>query len=166
MFDAIKLKNTILSWIEEEDIKTLEVINPSSDFQLVLENAFGLGLAIDIAKPKNKSFIINAIKIKYPTEMQKSFLLLTEIEKFKFLEMIKRTLLVQDVDFTLSANMDYLDIVKYVYLEDLTRTIFMKSIKSIRNAATITISTLIEEFSLIATPTPHHTHSNLISPYG
>lgn len=166
MFDLTKLKNKISTWIKEEDIKISEVKTTLSDFQLVLENAFGLNLVIDIAKPKNKSFLVTAIKIIYPEEMQKSFSLLTDIEKFKFLEKIKRNLLEQNVDFNLSKKMDHIDIVDYVYLEDLTRTNFMKSIKSVRNAATITVSTLIQEFSLIHNPTPHHTHSNLISPYG
>lgn len=166
MFDEMNLKSKISSWLEEEDINISEVVNPQSEFQLILENAFGLGLVIDIAKPKNKSFLINAMKIKYPSQMKESFSLLSPIQKFKFLEMIKRNLLELNVDFTISSEMDHLDIVNYVYLEDLTRTVFMNSLKSIRNAGTITISLLTEEFSLIRTPTPHHTHSNMISPYG
>ena len=166
MLDGLKLKNKISSWLEEEDIKISEVKNSLSEFQLVLENAFGLELVIDIAKPKDKSFIINAMKIKYPIPMRESFSSLSSIQKFKFLEMIKRNLLKLNVDFSISSEMNHLDIVNYVYLEDLTRTAFMNSLKSIRNAATITISLLIEEFSLIRTPTPHHTHSNMISPYG
>ena len=166
MSDMGDVKGKVFSWLQEEEIEISEVKNPLSDFQLTLKNAFGMDLVIDIVKPKDKSFIINAIKINYPAQMQKSFSSLTNIEQFKFLEKIKRNLLEQNVDFNISKDMDHLDIVNYVYLEDLTRTIFMKSIKSIRNAATITISTLIQEFSLIHTPTPHHTHSNLISPYG
>jgi len=166
MYEGIHFKDKICSWLVEEDIKISEVTNPLSDFQLTLKNAFGLNLVIDIAKPKEKSFIIIAIKIKYPQEMQTFFSSLTNIEKFEFLEKAKRILLEQNVDFTMSENLDYLDIVNYVYLEDFSRTIFMNSIKSIRNASIITISTLIEEFSLVNNPTPHHTHSNLISPYG
>lgn len=166
MLNIEELKTKIKSWLEEEGIKISEVTNQSSDFQIVLDNVFGLGLVIETTKPKNKSFLINGIKIHNTPEIQKGFSLLNTLEKFEFLEYLKRELLSQGVDFNLSKKMDDLTIASFVYLEDLTRTLFMNSIKSIRNSATIVISILLEKFSLSESPTPHHSHSHLISPYG
>lgn len=166
MLDREELKTTIKSWLEEEGVKVFEVTNPLSDFKIVLDNAFGLDLVIEITKPKNKLFLINGVKLHITPEIQKGFSSLNAIEKFEFLEYLKRELMSQGVDFNLSSKMDDLTIVSFVYLEDLSRTLFMNSIKSVRNSATIAISTLLEKFSLTKNPTSHHSHSHLISPYG
>jgi hypothetical protein len=166
MLDLEEIKKKIKSWLEEEGVKVSEAANPSYDFKIVLENAFGLDLVIEITKPKNKLFLVNGVKLHITPEIQKGFSSLNTIKKFEFLEHLKRELLGQSVDFNLSSTMDELVIVHFVYLEDLSRTIFMNSIKSVRNSATISISTLLEKFSLSNNPTPHRSHSDLISPYG
>lgn len=140
------LKLKIRRWLEEEGVIVKEIEHRESDFRFVLNNAFGIGLIIDITKPKGKSFLVNGTEIKNSTEIQQKFSGLTEIEKFEFLELLKRDLLTQGIDFGLANGIEYITITHTLYIEDLSRTLFMDSVKSVRNATTFAISTLIEEF--------------------
>ena len=159
-------KEIIKKWFKLDRIETYETKNNLADFQLVLKNVFGLGFTIDIAKPKDNSILQIAMKLNNSKEIQEGFASLTVEEKLRIVEVLKMELLKLDVDYAISANLDSVMLANIVYLEDMTRTTFMKSLKSVRNAALMTISILSGRFNPGYESTPPHTHLDISSPYG
>lgn len=161
-----KLKNDIKAWLVEDEVKVYDVPTKFTDFHLLLSNAFGLGLEIDISKLKNKSIIVFGVRLRNPPTIQEGFTLLSEEEKIKALEELKRDLLKLGVEYNISAEFSEVTIVKEIYIQDMTRTSFMESLKVIRNAAIFLISILSEKLAVKQVATPPHSHSDLPSPYG
>lgn len=159
-------KEEIKGWFALDHVETSEVKNDLADFQLVLKNVFGLGFAINIAKPKDNSILQIVMKLESPKVIQDGFASLTGAEKLQHVEELKMELLKLDVDYEISANLDSVTIADVVYLEDMTRTIFMDALRSVRNAALVTISILSRKFNPGYEPTPLHTHLDVSSPYG
>jgi hypothetical protein len=159
-------KESIKNWFKLDRIETFEVTNNLADFQLVLKNVFGLGFTIDIAKPKDNSILQIAMKLSNSKAIQDGFASLTVEEKLLIVEVLKMELLKLDVDYSISANLDAVMLANIVYLKDMTRTSFMKSLKSVRNAALMTISILSGRFNPGYESTPPHTHLDISSPYG
>ena len=166
MFESENLKSEIIGWLTEDDVKAAEITIGSSDFQLVLSNAFGLGLEIDIAKPKGKSIIVFGTKLQNPPAVQQGFMSIDDMEKIRTIEALKRDLINLGVEYSISDNFSTVMIVKELYLQDLTRTVFMESLKLVRNAAIFVISILSEKLATEQTATPPHSHADLTSPYG
>jgi len=166
MFESENLKSEIIGWLTEDDVKAAEITIGSSDFQLVLSNAFGLGLEIDIAKPKGKSIIVFGTKLQNPPAVQQGFMSIDDMEKIRTIEALKRDLIKLGVEYSISDNFSTVMIVKELYLQDLTRTVFMESLKLVRNAAIFVISILSEKLATEQTATPPHSHADLTSPYG
>jgi hypothetical protein len=166
MSEFDNLKNEIKGWFAEDDVKASEITIGSADFQLVLSNAFGLGLEIDIAKPKSKSIIVFGTKLQNPPAVQQGFLLIGDVEKIRTIEELKRDLIRLGVEYRISDNFSTVMIVKELYLQDMTRTTFMESLKLVRNAAIFVISILSEKLATEQTATPPHSHADLTSPYG
>ncbi|MDE1861401.1 MAG: DUF2299 family protein [Thaumarchaeota archaeon] len=161
-----KLKSDIKIWLTEDEITVSEVTPKYTDFHLLLSNAFGLGLELDISKLTNKSIIVFGTKLRNSLPVQQAFMALTEEEKIKILEELKRDLIRLGVDYNISANFSDVVIVKELYIQDLTRTCFMESLKMVRNAAIFVISILSEKLAIKQIATPPHSHSDLPSPYG
>lgn len=166
MLEIESLKSDMKGWLAEDDVKASEITNSSADFQLVLSNAFGLGLEIDIAKPKGKSIIVFGTKLQNPSAVQQGFMSLGDAEKIRTLEKLKRDLIRLGVEYSISDNFSIVTIVKELYLQDLTRTAFMESLRLVRNAAIFVISILSEKLATEQTATPSHSHADLTSPYG
>lgn len=162
----VDYKEEIKKWFALDHIETSEVKNNLADFQLVLKNVFGLGFTINIAKPKDNSILQIVMELASPKVIQDGFASLTAEEKFQHVEELKMELLKIDVDYEISANLNSVTIGNIVYLEDMTRTSFMKSLKSVRNAALVTISILSGSFNPGYESTPSHTHLDISSPYG
>jgi len=159
-------KEEIKKWFSLDHIETSEVKNNLADFQLVLKNVFGLGFVINIAKPKDNSILQIVMELASPKVVQDGFASLTAEEKLQHIEELKMELLKIDVDYEISDNLDSVTLGNIVYLEDMTRTSFMKSLKSVRNAALVTISILSGKFNPGYESTPSHTHLDISSPYG
>ncbi len=166
MLQTEKLKNDIKAWLVEDEIKASEIATKFTDFHLLLSNAFGLGLEVDISKLKDKSIIVFGIRLRNPPTIQKGFTALAEEEKIKILEELKRDLMRLGVEYNISAEFSDVVIVKELYIQDLTRTSFMESLKQVRNAAIFVISILSEKLASKQIATPPHSHSDLPSPYG
>jgi hypothetical protein len=166
MLNVTELKNKIKDWLRTDVLPFSEAKNDYADFQFVLSNAFGLGFVIDIAKPKNKQILAFAMKLISPPQILQEFSSLDEVEKMKILEGYKRELLKMGVDFVISDDMKDLTIIYHLYIEDITHTLFMGSLKLVRNASLIIISTLSERFASGTSSIPPHSHSELSSPYG
>lgn len=98
--------------------------------------------------------------------VQESFATLTDEEKLQTVEALKMELLKLGVDYEMSTNLDFVTLADMVYLEDMTRTTFMGSLRAVRNAALMTISILSRRFNLGYESTPPHTHLDVSSPYG
>lgn len=162
----VDYKEEIKKWFSLDHIETTEVKNNLADFQLVLKNVFGLGFTINIAKPKDNSILQIVMELASPKVIQDGFASLTAEEKLQHVEELKIELLKIDVDYEISANLDSVTLGNIVYLEDMTRSSFMKSLKSVRNAALVTISILSERFNPGYESTPSHTHLDISSPYG
>lgn len=162
----VDYKEEIKKWFSLDHIETSEVKNNIADFQLVLKNVFGLGFIINIAKPKDNSILQIVMKLASPKVVQDGFASLTAEEKLQHIEELKMELLKIDVDYEISDNLDSVTLGNIVYLEDMTRTSFMKSLKSVRNAALVTISILSGKFNPGYESTPSHTHLDISSPYG
>ena|SRR5574337_26578 len=162
----VDYKEEIKKWFSLDHIETIEVKNNLADFQLVLKNVFGLGFTINIAKPKDNSILQIVMELASPKVIQDGFASLTAEEKLQHVEELKIELLKIDVDYEISANLDSVTLGNIVYLEDMTRSSFMKSLKSVRNAALVTISILSERFNPGYESTPSHTHLDISSPYG
>jgi hypothetical protein len=160
------LKTEINEWLIEDDLNSTEITIASADFQLVLSNAFGLGLEIDIAKPKSKAIIVFGTKLQNPPAVQQGFMSIDDVEKIRTIEELKRDLIKLGVEYNISDNFSTVVLVKELYLQDLTRTTFMESLKLVRNAAIFVISILSEKLATEQTATPPHSHADLTSPYG
>lgn len=166
MSEIQNLKSELTRWLVEDEIESSEVENKDADFQLILSNAFGLGFTIDIAKLKGKPILDIVIKLTNSSAIQQGFASLTDEESMMLLENLKRELLRLGVDYNLSVNIDTVTLIKFVYLENMTRTLFMESVKLVRNAALIVISTLSQRFESGYESTPPHSHLHVSSPYG
>lgn len=166
MSEIQNLKNKIHNWLAESGIDNIETSNEYADFQLMLSNAFGLNFNIDVAKPKQKSMLQIVIKLVFPTEIQQAMNSLDDEETLKLLESLKRELLKIGVDYELPTKLDGITFAKFVYLDDITRTLFMESLTVVRNAALFVISLLSERFMTGYESTPPHTHLHVSSPYG
>ncbi|HJT10233.1 MAG TPA: DUF2299 family protein [Candidatus Nitrosotalea sp.] len=166
MSDIQSLKNRIRDWLVEDEIEAVEILNDYSDFQFTLSNAFGLGFTINVAKPKQKSVLQIVTKLSHPPEIQKSMSSLDDEEKLELFESLKVELLKIGVDYEISDNLDSITFVKFVYLNDMTRTLFMESLKMVRNATLLVISLLSRRFTTGYQSTPPHTHLHVSSPYG
>lgn len=166
MLDIASLKSKIKEWLMVDSLPFSEIKNDYADFQFVLSNAFGLGFVIDIAKPKNKPILAFAMQLLNPTKIQQGFVLLSDVDKMKLLEGLKRDLLKLGVDYNVSNDMKVVTIINHLYVEDITHTLFMESLKIVRNASLIVISTLSEKFTSGIASMPPHSHSELNSPYG
>lgn len=164
--DITDLQNKIKGWLSTDVLPFSEIKNNYADFQLVLSNAFGLGFVIDIAKPKNKEILAFAMQLINPPQIQQGFSSLNGVEKMKLSEGLKRDLLKLGVDYNISDDMKVVTIVYHLYVEDMTHTLFMESLKLVRNASLIVISTLSEKFTSGTASMPPHSHSELNSPYG
>lgn len=166
MSNVTELKNKIKDWLMTDALPITEAKNDYADFQFVLSNAFGLGFVIDIAKPKNKQILAFAMQLISPPQILQAFSLLDDVEKMKILEGFKRELLKMGVDYVISDDMKHVTIIYHLYIEDITHTLFMGSLKLVRNASLIVISTLAERFASGISSIPPHSHSALSSPYG
>lgn len=167
MLDTTALQNRIKDWLMIDGLPFSEAKNDYADFQFVLSNAFGLGFIIDIAKPKNKQILAFAIQLINPPQILQGFSSLDGgVEKMKILEGLKRELLKLGVDYIISDDMKDVTIIYHLYVEDITHTLFMESLKLVRNASLIVISTLSERFATGTASIPPHSHSELSSPYG
>lgn len=125
-----------------------------------------MGFTIDIVKPKDNSVLQIVMNLENPKVIQEGFASLTEEEKLEVVEALKMELLKLGVDYEMSANLDSVTLAGMVYLEDMTRTTFMESLRAVRNAALMTISILSRRFNLGYESTPPHTHLDVSSPYG
>lgn len=159
-------KEEVKKWFALDHIETSEVQNNLADFQLVLKNVFGLGFTIDIAKPKDNSILQIVMRLGNPKEVQEGYVSLTGEEKIRIVEGLKMELLKLGVDYELSAKLESVTIAKVVYLEDMNRTMFMESLRAVRNASLLTISILSRSFNLGYKSIPPHTHLDVSSPYG
>jgi hypothetical protein len=159
-------KEEIKRWFALDHIETFEVPNKLADFQIALKNVFGLGFTIEIAKPKDNSILQIVMKLENPKVIQKGFASMTGEEQLQIIEILKMELLKLDVDYEIASNLDSVMLANLVYLEDMTRTTFMKSLKSVRNAALLTISILSRRFNPGYESIPPHTHLDVSSPYG
>ncbi|MGI0045943.1 MAG: DUF2299 family protein [Nitrosotalea sp.] len=166
MLDTASLQNKIKEWLTTDVLSFSEIKNDYADFQFALSNAFGLGFVIDIAKPKNKSILAFAMQLLNPPQIQQGFSSLNAIEKMKLLEGLKRELLKIGVEYNIADDMKVVTIINHLYVEDITHTLFMESLKLVRNASLIVMSTLSEKFTLGISSMPPHSHSELNSPYG
>ncbi len=166
MRDILTLKKKILDWLSEDEIESKEISNDYADFQFTLPNAFGLGFTVDIAKPKKKSVLQIVTKLVHPTEIQKAVNSLDDEEKLELFESLKRELLKLGVDYEISAILDSITFAKFVYLDDITRTLFTESLRNVRNAVLLVISLLAGRFSTGYQSLPPHTHLHVSSPYG
>lgn len=166
MLEVSELKNKIKDWLLVDALPSTEIKNNYSDFQFVLSNAFGLGFVIDIAKPKNKPIIAFAMQLRNPPQIEQGFSSLNAVEKMKLLEGLKRELLKLGVDYDMSDDMKVVTIIDHRYIEDITHTLFIESLKLVRNASLIVISILSEQFTSGVASMPSHSHSALSSPYG
>ncbi|GEM_PF-2248917 len=166
MFQIEKLKNDLKDWLTEDEIKASEVTAKFTDFHLQLSNAFGLGLQVDISKLTGKSIIVFGTKLRNSPPIQQAFMSFAETEKIKILEELKRDLIRLGVEYSISGNFSDMVIVKELYIQDLTRTSFMESLKMVRNASIFVISILSEKLAIKQIATPPHSHSELPSPYG
>lgn len=164
--NATDLENKIKDWLMTDTLPFTEAKNEYADFQFVLSNAFGLDFVIDIAKPKNKPILAFAMQLINPSQIFQAFSSLDGVEKMKILEGLKRELLKMGVDYNISDDMKVVTIIYYLYLEDITHTLFIQSLKLVRNASLIVISTLSERFASGIASIPPHSHSELSSPYG
>lgn len=166
MSEIEDLKNKVKRWLTSDGLPFTEAKNEYADFQFVLSNAFGVGFIIDIAKPRNKPIFAFAMMLNNPPEIQQGFSSLGDVAQVKVMEGLKRDLLKFGVDYSISEDMKTVTIINYLYLEDMTHTLFMASLKLVRNAALFVISTLSEKFTSGSASIPPHSHSELSSPYG
>lgn len=166
MFDISSLKNKIHDWLAEDEIESKEISNDYADFQLTLQNAFGLGFTIDVAKPKKKSILQIVTKLVHPGEIQKAMNALDDEEKLELFETLKRELLKLGIDYEISSQLDSITFAKFVCLDDMTRTLFTDSLRNVRNAVLLVISLLAGRLSTVYQSLPLHTHLHVSSPYG
>ncbi|SRR5579875_431259 len=161
-----KLKNDINTWLTEDEIGASELAAKYTDFHLRLSNAFGLGLQVDISKLTGKSIIVFGSKLHNSAPIQQAFISLSETEKIKIPEELKRDLIRLGVEYSISGDFSDIIIVKEIYIQDLTRTSFMESLKMVRNACIFVTSIMSERLAIRQIATPPHSHSELPSPYG
>lgn len=166
MSEIEELKDKIKKWLVSDNLVFSEAKNNQADFQFVLSNAFGLGFVIDIAKPKDKPMLAIAMRLLNPPQVQQGYSALNVVEKLKVIEGLKRDLLKFGIDYNISDNIGTVTIINYLYTDDMTHTLFMDSLKRVRNSALFVISTLAEKFTSGVPSIPPHSHSDLRSPYG
>src|SRR5574340_622530 len=116
MFEIEKLKNDIKVWLSEDGLKASEVTVKFTDFQLMLSNAFGLGLEIDIAKLKARPIIVFGTRLRNPPPIQQGFVSLADAEKIKILEELKRDLIKLGVEYNISDKFSEVTIGKEIYM--------------------------------------------------
>jgi len=129
------LLNRILDWLNDEKFEIDDITTDKTDFHLVLVNPYSLGIPIQIGKPKEAPYIQIAVRTTFPPEIKEGLKNLGEKESLKFVSWLQRELLKFEVDHTVlpnKKNPEEIEIKTNVYVEDITRSIFMGTIQKIK----------------------------------
>ena len=151
------IENKITGWLFDEELAVTKKDDDKSEFHIVVSNAYGLGFFIDIMKPKNKPFLVIAMTIGNSPQFMQSFLSIKEKEGIRIIGGIQRELLKFGVEHTVqpsASQPERISITDILYLEDVTRTSFMGSIRRVKLASLYTIWSLHQKFMPDKEPTP------------
>ena len=118
-------------------ISQVQQQDPNVEFNLGIANAFGTGIAINVVKLRNQPMIMTGLGIGIDPIHKQAFSELGNREKSDYLFEIQKNLLFLGVDFNFVPNAtdpQQIQINHSIYVEDITRTSLMASLKTVRNA--------------------------------
>ncbi len=132
------LEKKITDWLFEEGLTVSKVQDDKTEFHLGLPNIYGLKISIDIARPKNSPVVIFGFGIKIADQHKLAFSNLPEKEKADFIFKLQENLLHFGVDFGFLPTVQTHEVIQVTcpcYIEDLTRTSFLSTLKLARNTS-------------------------------
>jgi len=130
------LQSRFNNWLMEEGLLVSKRDDPAADFHLIATQP-NLSMNIDIIKLKNKPFIAIITGNLIPPEIKKSYSTIKEDERVRFTVGIQSELLKFGVEQRLDPNLiepNLLELSDIVYIDDMTRTSFMNSVRRIKHA--------------------------------
>ena len=149
MEDIKTIRDKINDWLLDEGLTVSQREDEQADFHLVIPDV-SQGITADIIKPKNKYFLIIGIGIGIPPEVARPYASLKDDEKQKFMLDVQKDLLIFQVDHRIEPNRNepkLIAINDLIYIEDITRTSFMTSLKRVKFATLYLIWSINEKFS-------------------
>lgn len=137
MSNEDSIQNSINNWLLDEGLTVSKQTDESADFHFLVPNAYNLGFIINVLKPKNRTLVVIGMGTKIPPQMKNKLGELKESERLRFTNGVQRELLKFNVEHRLkpnSATLDIIEISDVVYVDDITRTLFMTTLKRVKNA--------------------------------
>ena len=168
MAENQNMQDKVNNWLLDEGLTVSKKDDNTADFHLVVSNAYGLGFFIDIVKPKNKLFLVIAMGIPIPPEIKQPYVSLDQKEKTRFIGGLQRELLKFGVEHRIQPDKlqpDGIVITDSVYDEDMTRTLFMTSVRKVKYASLFVVWSLSQKFLPEADSSPSNTPSPSNVPY-
>lgn len=144
------LEQIITEWILDEQLTVSKVQDDKSEFHLVIPNVYGLQFGVEITRPKGTPWIIIGMALGLAPEHKQAFSLLNDKEKKQFIFDLQTELLRYGVEFQfLPTVQDHQSIsLSYViYVDEISRPLFMRTIKLVRNVALLVVWTYSNRFS-------------------
>lgn len=139
MSNSDSIETNIRNWLLGMgfSISQVQQQDPNVEFNLGIANAFETGIAINVVKVRNQPMIMTGVGIGIDPIHQQAFSALENREKSDYIFEIQKNLLFFGVDFNFLPNVtnpQQIAISHSIYVEDITRTSLMESLKTVRNA--------------------------------
>lgn len=131
-------------------ITTIPQTDPNLEFNLAIANAFGTGLGINVAKPRNQQVVVTGLAINIDPPHRQGFARLTDRQKSDFIFEIQKNLLLLDMDFIFVPSVmdpQQIQVNRPQFIEDLTRTSLIDSLRATRNAGLYIIWAVNNKFT-------------------
>lgn len=149
-----ELGTKIKKWLEHEGLNVELLLSKGFEFQLLITNAYGLGLEFAVSQPEGKEVIGISSTINQPKEVTDIFKKLSKTEKNSILQPMHRELLKIVQDHHIDGNLKSISLIERIYVENLTRQKFMESLLRLRNMDLYLVSVLQHHFGQQEPPPP------------
>jgi len=148
-----QLGTRIKKWLEEEKFQ-VQLSNPKGwEFQILVENAYNIGMRFGVVKAENTSYIGIGTTLVLD-EVTKIVKKLDEDTRAKLLQSIHRSLLSMVQDHGIKKNLETITLSERLYVENITRQKFYESLIRVRNTTLYLLAVLRGHFAQSKVPQP------------
>lgn len=151
------LEKRIVTWLQSDGFKIQkQPLTNEIDFNLTIIDAFGLGINIGIVKLKRLDRIRITTNMIQDDDMQNTFKKInqTVLDQQKIIQGLHRELLKFGVDHTIKSDLSEILFFKDNYIDNMTRTKLMDTMKEVRNVVLYVRSVFFEKFGNISESKP------------
>lgn len=137
--------NEIGKWLSAEKLTFSLIEDPNTDFTLGIPKMFNTIFPLTIVKFKETDMLWFQLGIAYDQKTQQAFSELKPRDQFTFKEGLQRELMKMGIEYDFSKFPSLLLIMTQVYIEDMSRTTFMGSIRRVKDGAFFINSTVSQK---------------------